>query len=110
MADDVDYKKRVFCKFSHREIELDNLLDLSSDQLRDVEKPKLIKTHLRNMIIVPEIVGSVIRIYNDKVFNQVEIKPNIVSHYVAEFSISYSPVKHGRPGFATNSCRFVPLK
>ncbi|EGU76423.1 ribosomal protein S19-domain-containing protein [Fusarium oxysporum f. sp. albedinis] len=124
---------------------LHRLLDLSSDQLRDVvhararrrinrglkrrpmglikklrkakqeaqpnEKPDLVKTHLRDMIVVPEMIGSVIGIYSGKEFNQVEIKPEMVGHYLAEFSISYKPVKHGRPGIgATHSSRFIPLK
>lgn len=62
------------------------------------EKPDLVKTHLRDMIVVPEMIGSVIGIYSGKEFNQVEIKPEMVGHYLAEFSISYHPVKHGRPG------------
>lgn len=42
---------------------------------------------------------------------QVEIKPEMVGHYLAEFSISYKPTKHGRPGIgATHSSRFIPLK
>lgn len=39
-----------------------------------MEKPEAVKTHLRNMIIVPEMVGSIIGVYNGKVFNQIEIK------------------------------------
>ncbi len=38
------------------------------------EKPAPVKTHLRDMIVVPEMIGSVIGIYNGKTFNQVEIK------------------------------------
>lgn len=38
------------------------------------EKPEVVKTHLRNMIIVPEMVGSIVGVYNGKTFNQVEIK------------------------------------
>jgi len=75
------------------------------------EKPVAIKTHLRNMIIVPEMVASVVGVYNGKSFTTVEIKPNMIGHYLGEFSISYKPVKHGRPGIgATNSSRFIPLK
>ncbi|KAF8605950.1 putative ribosomal protein S12, cytosolic [Ceratobasidium sp. AG-I] len=75
------------------------------------EKPAVVKTHLRDMIIVPEMIGSVVGIYNGKVFNSVEIKPEMTGHYLAEFSISYKPVKHGRPGIgATHSSRFIPLK
>ena len=134
-------KRRAFRKFSYRGIDLDkyvlalghnassipwltlnSLLDLSSEQLRDIvhararrrfnrglrrgplrlikklrkakqeakpnEKPDLVKTHLRNMIVVPEMIGSVIGIYSGKEFNQVEIKPEMVGHYLGEFSIS----------------------
>ena len=68
------------------------------------EKPAVVKTHLRDMIIVPEMIGSVIGIYNGKVFNSVEIKPEMTGHYLGEFSISYKPVKHGRPGIGATHC------
>ncbi|CBY24689.1 unnamed protein product [Oikopleura dioica] len=74
-------------------------------------KPACVKTHLRSVIIIPEMVGAVVGIYNGKVFNQVEIKPEMIGYYLAEFSMSYKPVRHGRPGIgATHSSRFVPLK
>ncbi|XP_010532603.1 PREDICTED: 40S ribosomal protein S15-2-like [Tarenaya hassleriana] len=75
------------------------------------EKPEVVRTHLRSMIIVPEMIGSVVGVYNGKTFNQFEIKPEMIGHYLAEFSITYKPVKHGRPGHgATHSSRFIPLK
>ncbi|GLJ46721.1 hypothetical protein SUGI_0985050 [Cryptomeria japonica] len=138
-------KKRTFKKFTFRGVDLDALLDMSSDDLVKLfhararrrfqrglkrkpmalikklrkakrealpgEKPEPVKTHLRNMIIMPEMIGSIIGVYNGKTFNQVEIKPEMIGHYLAEFSISYKPVKHGRPGIgATHSSRFIPLK
>ncbi|CBI40121.3 unnamed protein product, partial [Vitis vinifera] len=75
------------------------------------EKSEPIRTHLHNTIIVLEIIGSIIRVYNGNTFNQLEIKPEMIGHYLVEFSISYKPVKHGRPGIgATHSSRFIPLK
>ena len=75
------------------------------------EKPDAIRTHLRNTVIVPEMIGSVIGVYNGKTFNQVEVKPDMVGHYLGEFSISYKPVKHGKAGIgSTTSSRFIPLK
>jgi len=139
-------KKRTFKKFSFRGIDLENLLDLSNEQLMGLvhararrrfssrglkrkpvallkklrkakkecqpnEKPAVVKTHLRNMIIVPEMIGSVVGVYNGKTFNAVEIKPEMIGHYLGEFSITYKPVKHGKPGIgATHSSRFIPLK
>eukprot|EP00382_Lankesteria_abbotti_P005744 CAMPEP_0113846844 /NCGR_PEP_ID=MMETSP0372-20130328/1531_1 /TAXON_ID=340204 /ORGANISM="Lankesteria abbotti" /LENGTH=147 /DNA_ID=CAMNT_0000816029 /DNA_START=54 /DNA_END=497 /DNA_ORIENTATION=- /assembly_acc=CAM_ASM_000359 len=75
------------------------------------EKPTAVRTHLRSMVIVPEMIGSVVAIYNGKTFSEVEIKPEMVGHYLAEFAICYKPVRHGKPGIgATHSSRFIPLK
>jgi small subunit ribosomal protein S15e len=77
----------------------------------ELEKPQAIKTHLRDMIIVPEMVGCVVGVHQGKTFNSVEIKPEMIGYYLGEFSITYKPVKHGRPGIgATHSSRFIPLK
>merc|ERR1712093_861966 len=72
------------------------------------EKPEAIKTHLRNMVIVPEMIGSVVGVYNGKQFINVEIKPDMIGHYLAEFSITYKPIKHGRAGAKGGA--FIPLK
>lgn len=75
------------------------------------EKPAAVKTHLRDMIVMPEMIGSVVGVYNGKQFNSVELKGEMIGHYLGEFSMSYKPVKHGRPGIgATHSSRFIPLK
>ena len=75
------------------------------------EKPETIKTHLRDMIVMPEMVGCMVGVYNGKQFNAVEIKGEMIGHYLGEFSLTYKPVKHGRPGIgATHSSRFIPLK
>lgn len=76
-----------------------------------LDKPEPVKTHVRDMIILPELVGAVVAVYNGKVFNLVEIKAEMVGYYLGEFSITYRPVRHGRPGIgSTNSSRFIPLK
>jgi len=76
------------------------------------EKPKTIKTHHRNMIIVPEMVGSMVGVYNGLNFTQVEVKPDMIGHYLGEFSITYKPVKHGRPGVGSTGTanKLIPLK
>ncbi len=75
------------------------------------EKPQGVKTHLRNAIILPVMVGSIISVYSGKVFNPVEIKPDMVGHYLAEFSFSYKPVTHGKLGVgATRSSKFTATK
>ena len=57
------------------------------------------------------MVGSVVAIYNGHQFNAVEIKGEMIGHYLGEFSMTYKPVLHGRPGVgATHSSRFIPIK
>ena len=83
----------------------------SKKEAAQFEKPATVNTHLRDMIVVPEMIGSVVGVYNGKQFNVVEIKPEMVGTYLAEYSITYKPIRHGRPGIgATNSYRFIPLK
>ena len=53
------------------------------------EKPEVVKTHLRNMIIVPEMVGSIVGVYNGKTFNQVEIKVNTPEIPIISDSVGY---------------------
>merc|ERR1711862_645960 len=69
------------------------------------EKPEAVKTHLRNMVIVPEMIGSVVGVYNGKQYISVEVKPEMVGHYLGEFSITYKPIRHGGKG----GSKFVPL-
>ncbi|EAA21292.1 ribosomal protein S19 [Plasmodium yoelii yoelii] len=75
------------------------------------EKPKPIPTHLRNMTIIPEMVGSIVAVHNGKQYTNVEIKPEMIGYYLGEFSITYKHTRHGKPGIgATHSSRFIPLK
>jgi small subunit ribosomal protein S15e len=40
-----------------------------------------------------------------------QVRPEMIGKYLAEFSITYKPTLHGRPGLgATHSSRFIPLK
>jgi small subunit ribosomal protein S19 len=70
-----------------------------------------VKTHVRDMIILPEMVGITIFVHNGKEFVAVEIKPEMIGHYLGEFAITNKPVKHGTPGIgASRSSMYVPLK
>ncbi|CAM4593631.1 unnamed protein product, partial [Lepidochelys kempii] len=124
MAEVEQKKKQTFRKFTYRGVDLDQLLDMSYEQLMQLysarqrrrlnrglrrtqhsllkrlrkakkeappmEKPEVVKTHLHDMIILPEMVSivgnvgvySIVGVYNDKTFNQVEIKPEMIGHYL----------------------------
>ncbi len=71
----------------------------------------VVKTHVRDMIVLPEMVGMKLLIHNGKDFVQVEIKPEMIGQYLGEFAITNKPVKHGTPGIgASRSSMYVPLK
>lgn len=71
----------------------------------------IIKTHIRDMIILPEMVDLTILVHNGKDFVSVKVKPAMVGHYLGEFAITNKPVKHGTPGIgASRSSMYVPLK
>merc|ERR1712195_258584 len=103
-------KKRTFRKYSYRGIDLEKLRKAKRETAYG-EKPEAIKTHLRNMIIVPEMIGSVVGVYNGKQFINVEIKPDMIGHYLAEFSITYKPIRHGgKGGLGGKGQPYVPLR
>ena len=71
----------------------------------------IVKTHIRDMIILPEMVGLTILVHNGKDFVSVPITPEMIGHYLGEFAITNKPVKHGTPGIgASRSSMYVPLK
>ena len=70
-----------------------------------------IKTHLRDMIILPDMIGATIKVHNGKEFVPISIKPEMVGHYVGEYSITNKRVQHGSPGVGSSrSSLYVPLK
>jgi len=76
-----------------------------------IKSPPPIKTHVRDMIILPIMVGLTIAIYNGKEFVPVKIVPEMIGHYLGEFSQTCKKVEHGEPGLkATRSTLFVALK
>ncbi|MCL7414474.1 MAG: 30S ribosomal protein S19 [ANME-2 cluster archaeon] len=70
-----------------------------------------IRTHRRDMIILPDMVGLNLEIYNGKSFEKVEVIPEMMGHYFGEYSLTRKRVNHGSAGVgATKSSKFVPLK
>jgi small subunit ribosomal protein S19 len=65
---------------------------------------KKIRTHQRNLIIVPKMIGLVIAVYNGRNFEDVRITSEMIGHRLGEFSLTRKAVKHGAAGIgATRS-------
>ncbi len=80
-------------------------------QLLNEGKRVVVKTHVRNMVILPEMIGVTIAVYNGKEFTPVYVTPEMIGHYLGEFAPTCKRVEHGEPGLkATRSSLFVSLK
>ena len=70
-----------------------------------------VRTHRRDMVVLPSFVGKTISIYNGRQFQPIEIKPEMIGHYLGEFAMTRRSVTHSGPGVgATRSSKHVPLK
>jgi len=80
-------------------------------QNTEKEEEKVIKTHCRDMVILPEMIDLTVLVHNGKEFVSVEVKQSMIGHYLGEFAITNRRVTHGTPGIgASRSSMYVPLK
>ncbi|ESQ26426.1 MAG: ribosomal protein S19(archaeal)/S15(eukaryotic) [uncultured Acidilobus sp. JCHS] len=71
----------------------------------------MIKTHVRDMIILPEMVGLTIAVYNGKEYVPVRVTPEMIGHRLGEFSHTTKLVHHGEPGLkASKSSLHIAAK
>lgn len=74
-------------------------------------KKVVIKTHIRDMVILPVMVGLTFAVYNGKEYVSFTVTPEMIGHYLGEYSITTKKVEHGEPGLkATKSSLFVAMK
>jgi small subunit ribosomal protein S19 len=72
---------------------------------------KPIRTHVREMVILPIMVGLTIHVYNGKEYLPIDIRPEMIGHRLGEFAPTTKIVKHGMPGVgATRSSLYIPTK
>jgi len=70
-----------------------------------------IRTHLRDMPVLPVMVDLTFAVHNGQEFERVKVEPEMLGHYLGEFQLTRSSVEHGQAGIgATRSSKFVPLK
>jgi small subunit ribosomal protein S19 len=69
------------------------------------------RTHRRDIVIFPFMVGKRFQIHTGKEFVDVDVQSDMLGHYVGEFALTRKSVKHTGPGVgATRSSKFLPLK
>jgi len=123
-------------EFKYRGHTLDELQEMSRDEFAEIaparmrrtlerglseEHEKLydrvkdgddeIRTHLRDMPILPNMVGTTFMLHNGQEFERVDVEAEMIGHYLGEFELTRKDVEHGQAGIgATRSSKFVPLK
>ena len=85
-----------------------------SNEIKDSKDGKSktpIRTHKRDLIILPYMIGATINVYSGKEFTPITLVPEMIGHYLGEYVITNKRVSHGAPGVgASRSSLYVPLK
>ena len=72
--------------------------------LKNLQEKDTVKTHCRNMVILPSMVGKTIMLYNGKEFVAVRVMQEMLGHYLGEFALTRKKTQHSAPGIgATRS-------
>ena len=89
----------------------EKLLETARETTPEESAQDPIRTHLRNMPILPEFVGLTFAVHDGQSFERVEVEPEMIGHYLGEFQLTRQQVEHGQAGIgATRPSKFVPLK
>ncbi len=74
-------------------------------------KAKAIRTHRRDIVIVPQMVGAKISVYKGKDWETVEVNEKMLGHYLGEFALTRKRLQHGKAGIgATKSSTAVTAR
>jgi small subunit ribosomal protein S19 len=92
-------------------VEKEKLLEDARDADPEETANDPIRTHLRDMPVLPEMVNLTFAVHNGQSFERVDVEPEMLGHYLGEFQLTRKEVEHGQAGIgATRSSKFVPLK
>lgn len=97
-------KRSVLRKFD----EIEEFLEICRKKMK---RGKRIRTHDRNIIIVPGMIGLTIYVHNGKEFTQIKIENEMIGHRLGEFALTRKKVEHSAPGIgATRSSASLSVK
>jgi small subunit ribosomal protein S19 len=87
------------------------LTDQEKILLEELKKKDNPKTHCRDFIIIPQVVGKKVRVYTGKEFIQIMVEPDMLGHRLGEFALTRKSVAHSAPGIgATRSSASLSVK
>lgn len=92
--------------FTEQQIGLIKRIEEVLEEMKKGKPQPQIKTHARDMVILPFMVGLVIKVYNGKEWVPVRITPEMIGHYLGEFALTRKHPRHSGPGLgATRTSR-----
>ncbi|MBN2066888.1 MAG: 30S ribosomal protein S19 [Candidatus Diapherotrites archaeon] len=75
------------------------------------KKEKMIRTHMRDTVIIPQMVGLMFGVHRGNTFEIVEIKPEMLGHYLGEMALTRKKLMHGKAGIgATRSSTAISAR
>ncbi len=81
------------------------------ERIRNSGEDDVVRTHRRDMVILPEMVGKKIAVHNGRQFVQVNIQPEMIGGFLGEYALTRNRGLHSGPGVgATRSSKHVALK
>ena len=91
---------------------ISRLTEADKKFIKKVEKSqKPVKTHNRDMIILPTFVGKQINIHNGKTYEELRVTSEMIGHWLGEYSMTRRKVNHSAPGVgATRSSSSMSVK
>jgi small subunit ribosomal protein S19 len=70
-----------------------------------------IKTSCRDMVVLPEMIGKTIKVFNGKEYIPVAVNEEMIGHVLGEFSLTRRRVLHNAPGVgATRSSSAISVR
>jgi len=95
----------------HGFTEMQKRLLLKIKKAKEGKYKKAIRTHCRDIVVVPEMLGLLIHVHAGKSYTPVEILPDMLGHYLGEFTLTRTRVSHSAPGIgATKSSSAASVK
>ena len=92
-------------------VEHEQLIEAAEESGSEETANDPIRTHLRDMPVLPAFVDKTFAVHNGQEFERVRGEPEMLGHYLGEFQLTRTSVEHGQAGIgATRSSKFVPLK
>ncbi len=66
--------------------------------IKKIEKKNNVKTHVRDMVILPNMIGKTVQIYTGKEFQAVTFTEDMLGHYFGEYALTRKKATHTNIG------------